>query len=228
MKQKKQGINGFIVTTRQALGSKESRSLQIAGVSCFGNALIGFGKLLLGILSLSFFTCVSAFYTFSMVIAKGCALSGIVKGKNQQEQYVYYAFSGLILIVASLLYMVYSVHLIFYPVVTPYHLYLALGIATITFTELTINICGVIRERHNHTPLFHAIKMINLASSLICLVLTQTALLSIGNANTQIHTQANGFMGVIMGTLAGAIGIAMIIRIKRLKKENSAYWYEAK
>ena len=43
--------------------------------------------------------------------------------------------------------------------VSHYDKYIGLGIAAFAFTELGLNIRGVIVERHNHTLLFHAIRM---------------------------------------------------------------------
>lgn len=199
---------------------KSSRSLKITCAGCIGNTLIGAGKLIMGLVSLSFFTCVSAFYTFGMVFAKCCALAGIFKETDKKQQYRYYILSGIVLIIASLLYIGYSIRLFFHPITSSYHMYVGIGIAAFTFTELTINIRGVFIERHNHTPLIHAIKMINLASSLICLVLTQTALLSFADTNnTDIHSNANGLMGIIMGSIATILGIVMIFRIKQIQKK---------
>lgn len=56
-----------------------SRSLHLTGAVCIGNAILGIGKLALGIYSLFFFTCVSTFYTVGMVAAKLCTLVGIAK-----------------------------------------------------------------------------------------------------------------------------------------------------
>ena len=201
----------------EKLGPKDMRSLKLAGVSGSANLFVGAGKLALGIFSLSFFTCVSAFYTFGMVVAKYFALAGILKAKNKQEQYRYYFLSGIILVVASLLFIAYSVRLFLRPEISVYDMYTALAIATFTFAELGINIRGVLVERHNHTPLFHAIKMINLASSLICLVLTQTAILSFSDTQTDLHPTANGMIGIVMGIGATVIGIVMIVRIRRIQ-----------
>jgi len=219
--------NGFIVSARQIsttatarVGKTASLSLHLTGASCVGNTIIGIGKLMMGILSLSFFTCASAFYTFGMVIAKCCVLTGIIKENNTKSQYRYYKFSGLVLIVSSILYIVYSIRLLLYPVINSYHLYVALAIATFTFAELTINIRGVIVYRHNSTPLVHAIKMINLSSSLICLVLTQTAILSIASESIETQPYANGFMGILMGSAATILGIVMIGRINRIQKRE--------
>ncbi len=196
---------------------KVSRSLRITGASGTVNIVVGLGKLSMGIASMSLFTCANAFYTLGMVIAKYYALSGILKAKNKQEQYNYYFLSGIILIVASLLYIAYSVRLFFHPATSVYHEYVALGIATFAFTELTLNFRGVIIERHNHTPLIHAIKMINLASSLICLVLTQTAILSFADTQVHTHPAANGLIGILMGICATALGVFMIVRIRKIK-----------
>ena len=202
------------------LGPREERSIKLAGISAAANLIVGIGKLVLGIISMSLFTCVSALYTFGMVIAKHIALSGIRKAKNKQEQYRYYFMSGIILVAASLLFIAYSARLFSHPATSVYSIYSALFIATFAFAELGINIRGVIVERHNHTPLFHAIKMINLASSLICLVLTQTAILSFSDVQTERHPAANGWIGIIMGVAATMIGITMIFRIRRIQTQS--------
>lgn len=183
-----------------------------------GSAVVGLGKLLMGLLSLSLFTCVNALYTFGMVAAKGVALTGIAKEQSPQVQYRYYRVSGWILIGASLLYMLYSARLFVHPANTRFHPYVAIGIAAFTFTELALNLRGVLRTRHRHSPLLHAIKTIHLASSLICLVLTQTALLSFASVQTDKHPFANGLFGVMMGAVAALLGLFMLIRISRIQK----------
>ena len=211
-------VKGISNITIERTGKKAGRSLHITGASCMGNLVVGTGKLLMGIVSLSFFTCASALYTFGMVAAKGAALTGIVKEDNQKGQYRYYKIAGMILIVSSLLYILYSLRLLLNPVQTSYHEYIALGIATFTFTELVLNIRGVIVERHNHTPLIHAIKMINLASSLICLVLTHTAILAMSSDEVDLLPQTNGRFGILMGAAATIIGIIMLLQVMRMEQ----------
>jgi hypothetical protein len=198
-------------------GTEHERVVKMTRASGTANLVVGVGKLVMGIASLSLFTCVSALYTFGMVIAKSFALAGILKAKNKQEQYHYYFMSGIILVLTSLLFIAYSVRLFLHPATNVYSVYAALTIATFTFAELGINIRGIIVERHNHMPLFHAIKMINLASSLICLVLTQTAILSFTDTQIDLHPTANGLIGIVMGAAATIIGIAMIVRIRRIQ-----------
>lgn len=199
-------------------GASTGRSLHITGAACLGNMSVGIAKLIMGILSLSLFTCASALYTFGMVTAKCIALAGIVKEENYKTQYKYYRASALILIGSSMLYIVYSIRLFIQPVNESYHMYYALCIATFTFAELGINIKGLIVQRHKHSPLIHAIRMINLASSLICLVLTQSAILSFADVNTREHPGANGFMGILMGTAALMLGVIMLQRINKMQR----------
>lgn len=203
-------------------GSKMSRSLYLTGAAVTAGTFIAIGKLIMGILSLSFFTCANAFYSFGMIGAKSIALTGIRKAQSIKEQYQYYIGSGVVLIVSSLLYIIYSIRLFFSPITSSYHMYVAIGIAAVTFAEIGLNIRGVIVTKHNHTILIHAIKMINLSASLIALVLTQTALLSftIIEADSQGISKANGVIGVFMSTVATLIAIYMIYRVKRLKKQE--------
>lgn len=203
-------------------GIKISRSLHITGAAMAGGIFIAIGKLVMGILSLSLFACVNAFYSFGMAGARGIALAGIKKAGASKEQYHYYLWSGIVLIVSSLLYILYSIRLFSSPITNFYHMNAAIGIATVTFLEMGLNIRGVIITRQNHTLLVHAIKMINLSASLISMVLTQTALLSFTLQGTDLQkiSKANGTIGILMGLAATGIGLYMIFRVKKLKKQQ--------
>ena len=74
---RKPSVSQIIQTTRDIaasfemqFGPRRARSLQVAGASCIVSAGAGMGKLAMGLISLSLFTCVSAFYSFAMVVAK--------------------------------------------------------------------------------------------------------------------------------------------------------------
>lgn len=198
----------------QQFNKKHSRSLIFAGASGTANILVGSGKLVLGLLSLSLITCVSAFYTFGMVSGKYMILKGSLKPVEEQHQY--YRIAGVILIVTSLLYSGYSLRLLFNPVTVVYDMNVALIIALVTFIEIGIGIRGVIVELKNHSLLIHGLKMINLASAFVSLVLTQTAILSFSDSQTDLHPTANGLFGVLMGFCAAFLGCLMLIRIQRI------------
>lgn len=192
-------------------------SLHVTGASCICNFFLGTGKLVLGLISLSFFTCVSAFYTYGMVLARICALKGM--GKTREKQLLHYRLTGMILIMASLLYTFYSTRMLRYPEPPHYDKYVGLAIATFTFTEIGLSIRGVVIERKNKEPLYHALKMVNLAASMISLVLTQTALLSFTHQGEIGYNPSfsNGVMGLLMGGISTLTGIFMLIRVKKMR-----------
>lgn len=216
MKESIQKLMSINATITKQFGKRHSRSLKVTSASSIANIFVGSGKLLFGIVSMSFFTCVSAFYTFGMVTAKVIILRGLMK--STKEQYHYYSLAGSILIFTSLVYSGYSLRLFFYPVTILYDMNIAIGIATFTFIEIGIGIRGVLMERHEQTLLIHALKMINLASALISLVLTQTAILSFSDTQLELQPKANGIFGFLIGICAALLGISMLVRIRQIQR----------
>lgn len=201
------------------VGARKSGTIRLTGAACTANFLLGTGKLAMGLASSSFFTVVNALYTYGMVGAKLCALKGLAAAPK--KQYAYYRGAAAVLIAASLCYAVYSTRLLWHPQNTRYHPYVGMGIAAVTFTEIGLNLWGVWRERQRRTLLFHALKMISLAASLISLVLTQTALLSFARQEPDLDLSvANGVMGICMGGAATLIGILMLRRASRLERQE--------
>ena len=198
------------------IDAKKQNAVRITGAACAASFLLGSGKLLMGIFSSSFFTIMNAFYTYGMVTAKLLALRGLMV--SPQKQTSYYKGAADILITASLCYAVYSTRLLWNPENTQYHPYLAMGIATVMFTEIGMNLWGVLAERKAKSPMFHAIKTINLASSLIGLVLTQAAILSFTHPEEGYDPSlANSILGLCMGGCAAFLGCFMLWRTARLK-----------
>lgn len=198
--------------------SSAGRTLYITVISGLGNIVLGAGKISFGMLSLSMAACINGCYTLGMVMARYCALAGAVLGKNKKIQYRYYRWSGVILIIASILYIVYSVKIYFQPVYSAYHEYTAIAIAAFTFAEIGINLRGIFVFRKNSSLLLEAIKIINLSASLISLVLTQEAILSFSGKKHDMSN--NGILGALMGGCAVLLGMYMLFRIRRLKKTS--------
>lgn len=190
------------------------RTVQFTGASMAINIVLALFKILSGLWSHSIFTCINGFYTAGMVVARGCALAGVIQTQKISEQYRYYRKSGIVLVLASCLYIAYAIQMYLHPIYTAYHPYVAMGIATVTFVEIGLNLRGVLMFRKSHVPLLHAIKTINLATSLISLVLTQSAILSFADENQ--NPSANGIMGALAGSCALLLGIYMLLRAKRI------------
>lgn len=191
------------------------RSLHIAGTAGTFSILLGLGKILSGILSGSVFACMNGCYTLGMALARYCALAGLVQKKNKRGSYFYYRLSGIIMVIASLLYVVYSLWTIRHPKTMYYGEIIAITIATITFTEIGINLHGVLKYRKSNLPVLHAVKTINLGTSLISLVLTQAAILAFADSGN--NSFVNGILGSIMGGAAALLGCYLIWRISSMK-----------
>lgn len=198
----------------------KAKAIHIAGLTCFGSFILGSGKLIMGIYSLSFFACANAFYTYGIVLAKAYAILGIAYTEDTNKQCKYYKRSGIILIIASLSYLIYSIKLISNPSNVNYTMNQGLMIALITFVEIGLNIRGMIIERNNDNIMYHALRAISFASSLISLVLTQTAILSFtAKSEGYINNfSSNGFLGILMALLATLIGGFIIYRGTMIEK----------
>lgn len=194
--------------------SSASRTLHLTSATGAFKIALGLGKILLGMLSLSVFTCVNGLYTLGMAEARYCALLGAVRTQDTKEQYRYYRNAAQVMIVASLLHVAYSIWLYFHPKPVYYGKILAITIATVVFTEIGLNLKGVIQYRKGATPLLHAIKTINLGASLISLVLTQSANLAF--ADEVQNPSANRILGALMGSGAALLGLYMLVRVRHM------------
>lgn len=78
----------------------------------------------------------------------------------------------------------------------------AIGIATLAFTELGIAVYGILAARRVHDLVVEAIKRVNLVAALALLVLTQAALMSLGGESDP--SRVCGLTGVLVGIVAVA------------------------
>lgn len=201
------------------VGAEKCNTVRLAGAACIASFFLGTGKMLMGIFSASFFTIMNALYTYGMVAAKFIALKGIAV--SPQKQYAFYRKAAVVLIAASLCYAVYSTRLLWHPQSSMYHPYLAMGIATVTFAEIGLNLWGVLMERKKRFLMFHALKIISLSSSLIGLVLTQAAILSFTHIEAGYDpSRSNGILGLCMGGCAALLGCFMFWRAAKLEQQE--------
>ena len=94
-----------------------------------------------------------------------------------------------------------------------YDLYTGILIATITFFDIGYSIYGIIKASKNNDIQNKLLKLIHLATALISLELTQSALLSFTMVGIN-NSLYNGIIGIIVGTSSFVIGIFMIIKAK--------------
>ncbi len=219
MRSGKQALREMSITICQEHSVSDSRSLHITGATGSFSVLLGLGKIISGLLSFSVFACMNGCYTLGMALARYCALAGLLQKNKERDSYFYYRLSGIIMVIASLLYVIYSLWTIWHPKMVYYGEIIAITIAAITFTEIGINLQGVLKYRKAKLPVIHAIKTINLGTSLISLVLTQAAILSFADENQ--NPFVNGILGSLMGGVAALLGCYLVWRIGKMKEKKN-------
>ena len=187
--------------------NKRERIIFMSNASIISNCLIALGKLAMGIYNNSIFLCINAFYNLGMAFAKIVVLYHY-KNDDQKNVCDCYKQVGIILICTAVTYIFYSCRLFISHEITNYSMFSGIAIATVTFFEIGFAMYGILTNTKEQAPIVNSIKIINLCSSLISLVLTQTALLSFNSAIEA--SQYNGILALIFGSSVIFLGIYMI------------------
>jgi divalent metal cation (Fe/Co/Zn/Cd) transporter len=215
-----------LIVVRDYLSDKQQRNNRIAlfaKISIITNAVMALGKIGMSIYSLSLFLFAGGLFNVGIGVAKAIAVKGYSEHEKKAQEHGHrcYYLVGCVVIAASLAYMAYSFRMmnggqsnIQFDLVT------ALSIATFTFVEIGTTVYGIVKIRRDKEPIIEAIKMTNLVSALISIVLTQAALLSLENVeNAAMYC---GIAGLVFGGISVAVGFYMMFRIKSLSKETNA------
>ncbi len=171
-------------------------------------------KVILGVMTMSGFMFANALYSGGMGIARHMALRE--KDSDYKTQIDGMMKVGATIVGASACYVIYTIRLLIRENSPQYPLEIALAIAAYTFFEFAWTMRDFFKTRKEHDVQAHEMKGINLASIMICFVMTQTAIMSTTyHGNPSFY---NGLSGVLFGGLAVLLGIYMILYGSRLKK----------
>ena len=170
------------------------------------DAILVLGKGVIAAASLSFFMLVNALYTAGMGLARYFALK--MQHQCRAVQIRSYRAVGIIICIASLCYVLYAMRLFFGGRTGDYSLYMALVIALYTFVEFGINLKETWRLRNSHQLQAKALRAIGFSGTLLCFVLTQTAIMSFAAQGD--NRIPNALAGVIFGSLAAVRGLFVI------------------
>ena len=196
-------------------------TLHFAKISIGTHAVLAVGKLVLAIFSFSIFMCINAFYNVGIALAKYFFHVGFDEKKCLRDQKDYYRIIGIIILISSLIFTIYSIRMFTGGSSFVYPIEIGIAIAAFTFVEIAFNIKGLLTFRNPNNLMLQANRLTGLASSLICIVLTQTALMSFAhNGDPSI---ANGVAGIFFGSGAALIGVYMIIHIYRSGRKEENY-----
>ncbi|MFV0362668.1 MAG: hypothetical protein ACK5LL_06215 [Suipraeoptans sp.] len=183
------------------------KKLIFARVSILKDAFLVAAKSTLSLFTRSFFMFVNAMYSGGMGIARFVAVT--MHSQEGEKQIRSYRYVGIIISTASICYVLYSVRLFFDGQTGVYDMNVALVIALYTFVEFGINIREAIKLRKSRALEAKALRAISFASTLICFVLTQTAIMSFAAEGN--NSFANALSGIIFGVLAALVGLFVII-----------------
>jgi alcohol dehydrogenase class IV/divalent metal cation (Fe/Co/Zn/Cd) transporter len=182
------------------------RWLFFAKASACLNIALAAGKLALGAYSMSLFLCVSALYNVGVACARRIALKGY---RSNQAEYRTYRKIGVVMAVSGAVFIVYCLRLFLHGSNVRYSLIESLIIATITFAEIGSSVYGIAVTGNGYSPVLVALKLTSLASALISLALTQTAILSFtADGDMSFY---NGLSGMVFGGGAALIGVCMAL-----------------
>jgi len=195
---------------------RNNRTMIFTRLSLKKDIIVVAGKIVLSCITLSGFMLANALYSAGMGIARFFAVSA--QKKEKQKQIQSYFHIGTAILGAGLCYVVYSLKTFSAGSAIRFDMNIALIIALYTFSELGLIIKDYIRARKAQDIISEEIKLIGLASTFICLVLTQVAIMSFTTDSD--NTLANMLSGIFFGCMSALTGIYMMIRSKYLKNKN--------
>lgn len=160
------------------------------------NIILFIFKILLFFLTKSLSFIISSSYNLCIGIAK----KNIYKSKNNNS------LIGIYVILAGISFISYSIWTIYTHKTVNYSLYTGVVIATVTFFDIGYAIYNIVKNIKEKNKNNKYLSLINLATALISLELTQSALLSftMSGVDNSLH---NGLIGIVVGLSSILIGI---------------------
>jgi hypothetical protein len=198
------------------------RNVFFARCSTVTSLLMAAWKIAVAIIaSASLFWSANAAFSVGIAAAKYLAITAhrpnrpdkpqLTAAMRQQRQHRVYRIAGVVILALAVAYILGCIPMVRGRVeLERYDVIIGITIATLTFTELGMAIHGAIAARRSSDLVVEMIKLSNLAGALILLVLTQSALISMGNGAAP--SWPTGLGGLFFGTLVGGIGLYMLLR----------------
>ncbi len=206
------------------LGNKQDRTAIINVASLIINALIGIGKLILGIYLLSGWFITNAVYYLILCVAKGQVLQQykvVKRMESSEERYTLeltvYKRGGLFLCLLGVSYSLVCLRMYLIGDAFIYEGIIVYIVATVAFTKLAFAVYGTWANRHLHNPIISTLKMINFTDAMVSIVVTQATLLTMQASPLALKTSS--LFGMGCSVLFCLMGVWMIFH---KKKEKSA------
>ena len=204
------------------LATMDERSFFYAGISALFNMLFAAAKLVLFLVEPNLFLLANVLFSLGVGAAKAVAVRSYRRARSAEhlpappaiEQYRAATMIGIVLTSSAMLYVGLclplllgtSVSVAFEPIVAEI-------LALIAFVELGFAITAAIRMRRSKQPLVRSIRVVNVGSALVLLVLAQAAILSF--ASTVESSWGVGVSALIFGGATMLGGLALVIHSAR-------------
>lgn len=188
---------------------------KISPFSFLSSLGMGIIKIAVAIITKSLGLFISSFYNILIGITKKN-----VRTRSANSIYRKYTDIGICVIVASILFINYSIAVMKMHLNSTYHMYVSLLIATVTFTDIALAVVGIVKAKKKKDIENEMLKYVNLSTALISLVLTQKSILSFTN-DGQDMSFYNGLGGIVIGSIVCTIGIYMAIKGRIQEKSKS-------
>jgi len=184
------------------LGNKQDRTAMINVASLVINALIGIGKLILGLYLLSGWFITNAVYYLILCVAKGQVLhqykvaKGIASPRNRYSlELAVYKRGGLLLCLLGVSYSIVCLRMYLIGDAFIYSGIIVYIVAAVAFTKLAFAIQGTWANRQLHNPIISTLKMINFTDAMVSIVVTQATLLTMQASPLALKTSSLFGMG---------------------------------
>ncbi|KQO97475.1 hypothetical protein ASF30_13645 [Leifsonia sp. Leaf264] len=196
----------------------DERSFFYAGVSALFNLLFAVGKLVLFLVEPNLFLLANVLFSLGIGIAKATAVAAYRRARSSEhaaapstvEQYRAATRIGIVLSAAAALYVGLCLPLLTGATVSvDFEPLVAEILALIAFVELGFAITAAIRMRRSKQPLVRSIRVVNVGSGLVLIVLAQAAILSF--ATTVESSWGVGISALLFGgtTVLGGLFLAV-------------------
>ena len=208
---------------KRRLFSFENMTLVFAMISIGLNIIFAIVKIVFSFIISNYFFLISGIFTACLILAKFVCVKGIKE--NNKKFKTKNLIISIIVLLAGIIYIVYSLRLILYKDYNLYNypMYMGILISLISFIEVGLAISGLIQvKKYDH--FYRDIKIIAFISSLTALVLSMSAILSFTTdiKETKIYV---GYFGVVVGGITSllALLIYFIPRYSIYDREHNVF-----
>ncbi len=178
------------------------------------NLITGALKLATGIFSASVIVITNGVYSLILCMAKLVQLFWL-HGSAGSTRYTRVLNSAAIILL-GVIFTLSGLHTYKSEKMLGYGMYSVLVLSLCTFVKLALSIYGVSKFRYDRENVMFSVKMTNLTDSLMSLVITQSAILSV--AHREDAYIYDGVYGAFVGVAVTALGVGMLLYILFLEK----------